>query len=66
MIPPNKNSRSGVRGGRLRSHLVHIDFGQHHGRGAIVEKADSVFLPLVKEEAVSLWLNLNLNHLCSN
>lgn len=32
---------------------------------AVAEKADSVLVPLVKEEAVSLSLNLNLNYLCS-
>ena len=32
---------------------------------AVAEKADSVLVPLVKGEAVSLSLNFNLNYLCS-
>ena len=32
---------------------------------AVAEKADSVLVPLVKEEAVSLSLKFNLNYLCS-
>ena len=32
---------------------------------AVTAKADSVLVPLVKEEAVCLWLNLNLSYLCS-